>query len=77
MTEAKMVCSVNVGKGMLDDFFTLYGDGRVHREYDKNTYSLSNHRWLTAADLSQDIKEKLLDECPDELKDTAQILLGI
>lgn len=75
MSEAKMICSVNVGRGMLDDFFTLYEDGRVHREYDKNTFSLNNQRWLVASDLSQDIKEKLLDECPKDLKEKAKILL--
>lgn len=75
MTEPKEICTAYFGSSMLDDDYTLYSDGRVKHYYDRNMYSLNHEDWLEAKNLSDNIKQKLLDKCPEELKQKARELL--
>jgi len=75
MTEPKEICSVDLGSSMRENEYTLYEDGRVLRYYDKNPWSNNNENWLEAKTLGDDIKQRLLDECPEELKEKARELL--
>ncbi len=77
MTEPKEICTVFLGSSTLDDDYTLYEDGRVKRFYDNNAYSLNNEEWLDAKNLNTSIKQKLLDKCPEELKEKARQLLHL
>lgn len=75
MTESKKICTVYLGSSMLDDDYTLYEDGRVKHYYDHNMYSLNHEDWLEAKTLSDQIKQKLLDKCPEKSKEKARELL--
>lgn len=75
MTEPKEICNVDLGSSLLDNEYTLYEDGRVKRYYDDNQWSLNNLDWLEGKTLSDHIKQKLLDKCPEELKEKARELL--
>jgi hypothetical protein len=75
MAESKEICSVDLGSTYRDNEYTLYEDGRVKRYYDRNQWSLNNVDWLEAQNLSDDIKQKLLDKCPEESKEKARELL--
>ena len=77
MTEPKEICTVFLGSSTLDDDYTLYEDERVKRFYDNNAYSLNNEEWLDAKNLNTSIKQKLLDKCPEELKEKARQLLHL
>lgn len=75
MTEPKEICTVYLGSSTLDDDYTLYENGRVRRAYDNHAWSLNNEDWLEAKTLSEHIKQKLLDKCPEESKEKARELL--
>ncbi|MBC1221390.1 hypothetical protein GNF11_04780 [Nostoc sp. UCD122] len=77
MTKSKEICTVFLGNSMVDDDYTLYQDGQVKRFYDRNAWSLNNVDWLDAKKLNNSVKQKLLDECPEEFKEEARKLLGL
>jgi hypothetical protein len=77
MTEIKKICTIYLGSSMLDDDYTLYEDGRVKHFYDRNQWSLNNEEWLDASKISNSIKQKLLEKCPEEAKEEAKKLLGL
>jgi hypothetical protein len=77
MAEQKEICTVYLGSSMLDDDYTLYEDGRVKHYYDRNMYSHSHEDWLEAKILSNDIKQKLLNKCPEVSKEKARELLDL
>lgn len=64
-------------KGTLDDDYTLYDDGSVLHFYDKNTYPNGQNveEILTVDDLSQKVRERLLEDATDENKGLAKVLL--
>ena len=57
-------------KGALDDDYTLYEDGTVLHEYDRNIYpggqNLKDN--LTVDKLSEEVKERLYEAASDENK---------
>jgi len=75
MSEPEAICNVNLRTGVIGDDYTLYDDGGVLNYYDRNTYSENNDVWLTVQNLSEYIKYRLLDECPEHLKEKAKKLL--
>jgi hypothetical protein len=74
MIEPQKICSVDLGK-MLDNEYTLYEDGQVKRYYDRRIYDTSHVDWFAAHSLTDDVKQKLLGACPQELRDKANSLL--
>lgn len=57
-------------KGILDDDYTLYDDGTVLHEYDKHTYPGGQNlkATLTVAELSDTVKQRLLEATSEESK---------
>ena len=55
-------------KGVLDDDYTFYEDGTVLHENDKHTYPGGQNlkENLTANDLSQAVKQRLLEAASEE-----------
>lgn len=66
-------------KGLLDDDYTLYDDGSVLHEYDKHTYSGGQNltREMTVDQLSDNIKQRLLEASSDEKKDIVRKTLKL
>jgi hypothetical protein len=66
-------------KGDLDDDYTLYEDGTVLHEYDKNRYpggyNLSKN--LIVDDLSDSVKQRLLDSATEENKKMVRKTLNL
>lgn len=64
--------------GFLDDDYTLYDDGTILHEYDKHTYpggqDLKDS--LTVADLSDEVKQRLLVAASDENKELVRKILN-
>lgn len=66
-------------KGLLDDDYTLYDDGTVLHEYDKNIYPGGQNlkASLSVADLSDIVKQRLLEAASDEDKELVRKILNL
>lgn len=65
--------------GVLDDDYTLYDDGTILHEYDKHTYpgGQNLNESLTVADLSDEVKQRLLEAASDENKELVRKTLNL
>lgn len=65
--------------GVLDDDYTLYEDGTVLHEYDKHTYPGGQNlkESLTVADLSDVVKQRLLEAASDGDKELVRQTLKL
>lgn len=65
--------------GMLDDDYTLFDDGTVLHEYDRNIYpnGLNLKEELTVDELSDKVKQKLLDAAKEEDKEIVRKILKL
>ncbi len=65
-------------KGVLDDDYTLYDNGDVEHFYDQSIYPNAQNKteWLTAKDLSDKVKDRLIDDASPEYKEQVKELLG-
>lgn len=79
--EEKKIISVSHGtkKGILDDDYTLYDDGTVLHFYDKHTYlgGQNIEAILNGPDLSDKVKNRLLESASEENKALSKELLDI
>lgn len=77
--EGKKIISVSHGmkKGVLDDDYTLYEDGTVLHLYDKHTYPGGQNieDILNGRDLSDKVKNRLLESASEENKTLVRELL--
>ena len=66
-------------KGILDDHYTLFASGKILHEFDKHTYPGGQNlkEELNSSQLSDEVKNHLLQAASDEDKDLAKTLLGI
>ncbi|MDF7818693.1 hypothetical protein P1X15_13840 [Runella sp. MFBS21] len=64
--------------GVLDDDYTLYDDGTILHEYDKHSYPGGQNlkESLTVADLSDEVKQRLLEAASDENKELVRKTLN-
>jgi len=65
--------------GVLDDDYTLYDDGTILHEYDKHTYPGGQNlkESLTVADLSDELKQRLLEAASDGDKELVRKTLNL
>lgn len=76
MTQSKEICTVHLGSSTRINDYTLHEDGRVNHYYDRsNAYSRDEESWHEAGTLGDEIKQKLLDKCPEELIEKVKGLL--
>ena len=70
--------SFNIKKG-LDDDYTLYEDGTVEHYYDKSIYpgGYSLTKNYTVEELSQEIKQRLLDAASNKNKEKVAKVLKL
>ena len=63
----------------LDDKYTLYDNGIIVHTYDRHIYKGGQDRTeeLTAEQLSDEIKQLLLDDCAEENKAQVKIILKL
>lgn len=65
---ANKICEISIGRGTLDDDYSIYDDGKVIRSYDQNTFKLNLEETLEVSTLSNHIKDKLISKCSAEFK---------
>ncbi|MCJ7934747.1 MAG: hypothetical protein MUW56_14250 [Chryseobacterium sp.] len=74
--EDKIICSINsMKKGMLDNDYTFYESGKIKHLYDKSQWNLNHEEWLTENEISENEKERLIIDCPEEFKDRIKKIL--
>ncbi len=66
-------------RGGLDDDYTLYDNGEILHEFDKHTYpgGYNHSETLSAEDLRDSVKRRLLDAASEENKEDVRKLLGL
>lgn len=62
------ICMIEIPRGGLDNDYTFYKSGKIYHFYDRHTYSGGQNReeWITADNISDSIKDQLLEKCPKE-----------
>lgn len=75
----KVISTLHQTKGLLDDDYTLYEDGTVLNEYDKNIYPGGQNfkDVLTVDELSVEIKKQLLQASSAENKELVRQTLKL
>ena len=65
--------------GVLDDDYTLYDDGTILHEFDKHTYPGGQNikESLTVSDLSDEVKQRLLEAASDGDKESVRKILNL
>lgn len=65
--------------GVLDDDYTLYDDGTILHEYDKHTYPGGQNlkESLSVTDLSDEVKQRLLEAASDGDKELVRKTLNL
>lgn len=72
------ICRVDMRPGSLkDNYYTLYTNGEVKREYDENDWQFNLSEWVEIKHLSGNIKQKMMEKAPAEYKAKAAELLGL
>jgi hypothetical protein len=69
------VCIIEFSRGVLDNDYHIYDDGRIEHLYDKSYFDHSYTTWLTVEDLGEEFKQKLLRKCPKEHIETVRGIL--
>jgi hypothetical protein len=77
MTEVQEICTIYLGSSMLDDNYTFYKEGKVKHYYDRNAWSLNNEEWLDPSEITDSIKHKLFENCPEKSKEEVRKLLDM
>lgn len=56
-------------KGMLDDDYFFYKDGRIVHCYDKTQSRLNLEEIISASEIPEDKRSTMIDACPDDKKE--------
>ena len=70
------ICTISIGKGVLDDDYTFYEDGRIFHFYDQSAFKLNQEKWITADEIADHTKTKILDKCNEEFKGRIKDILS-
>ena len=71
--------SSQMKKNNLDDDYTLYENGEILHEYDAHAYpgGQNKTRKITANDLSESVKKRLLESASEDNKYLVKKILGL
>lgn len=75
--EDKEICMIELPRNGLDNDYTFYKSGKIHRKYDRHIYPGGQNieEWLSAEQIDDQLKERLLERCPPiHLKEITKIL---
>lgn len=79
MDKKAISISHKMRSGVLDDDYTLYEDGTILHEYDNHTYPGGQNlkESLIVTDLSDQVKQRLLEAASDEDKELVRKTLNL
>ena len=64
-------------KGILDDDYYFYEDGRILHCYDKTQSKLNVEEYVIASSISEDIRTAMLQACPLDKKEIITKILQL
>jgi len=64
-------------KGILDDIYYFYEDGRILHFYDKTISKLNIEEFVTADFIPMEQRIKMLSECPEDKKERIATFLHL
>lgn len=64
-------------KGILDNDYEFYSDGRVKHFYDKTIQKVNIEEYVSSENIPLSEREKMLSDCPAELYDTIKKILQL
>jgi hypothetical protein len=62
----KIICKIEIGNYGLDDDYTFYEDGRIHRSYDENYWNQNLFKFIEVENISDRKKNKIIEKCLSE-----------
>ena len=65
----KEICTIEIGRGVLDNGYTIYKSGKIKHCYDQSIYKPNQEAWYDADKIEDNIKKKLMDKCPVEFQE--------
>ncbi len=65
---SKEIVTVSIPKGDLENDFTFFEDGKIRHNYDQSVYKRDLETWLSARQISDAEKQKILQVCPPAFK---------
>jgi len=65
---SKEIITISIPKGDLDNDFTFFEDGKIRHNYDQHANKTGLESWISARNISDGEKEKILRACPQEFK---------
>ena len=68
MNGSKEIVTISVPKGDLDNDYTFFEDGKIHHNYDQNATKTGLEVWISARNIPDNDKEKILKACPLQFK---------
>ena len=69
------ICTIGLGKNLLDNNYTFYNDGQIRRLYDPNYLYIQWGRMDYTKRNSSRKKDKIFVNCNEELKDQINEIL--
>jgi hypothetical protein len=62
----KIICKIEIGINTLDDDYTFYENGTIHRSYDENNWNQNLSKFILPEHISESKKNKIIEKCPSE-----------
>lgn len=72
----KEICTISITNNSLGDNYTFYENQTIKRIYDTTTQHSDVTEWLTNDQISNQSKDKLVKNCPEELKEKIMTILN-
>jgi hypothetical protein len=76
MNGSKEIVTISVPKGDLDNDYTFFEDGKIRHNYDQSTTKTGLEGWVSARNIPDADKEKILKACPLQFKTKITAILG-
>ncbi|ASW76130.1 hypothetical protein IQ37_06005 [Chryseobacterium piperi] len=72
----KKICKIDITNKSLSDIYTFYENQKIKRVYDSNSLRTGIIEWLEADQISHQSKDRLIKNCPEELKERIMLILN-
>ncbi|NJO65238.1 MAG: hypothetical protein HC836_46190 [Richelia sp. RM2_1_2] len=75
MTNGRLLATVDFGSAWKDNDYLLYENGLVVHTYDENDFAYNLRERCEVSEMTDDLKESLIEACAPEDKQLAKSLL--
>ncbi|MBV8328616.1 hypothetical protein [Chryseobacterium sp.] len=72
----KEICTISIASNWLTDEYIFYENDTIKRIYDNHSMSSNVSEWVTPEQISEQNKDKLIKNCPEDLKERIMHILN-